>query len=130
MFKKPMNLGPFRERRHILTKYKCWVIDVEFFTVKGAAPIPLSLSVREILTDKVVVTTNVDYNSMPLQDLDDAVRQHQVRYSTRKVSSFHRKEYATRHYNDSKTNRMSLAMIGDVLRDAGFDPFTHRIFSW
>ncbi|KAJ4367067.1 hypothetical protein N0V83_007597 [Neocucurbitaria cava] len=107
-------------------RYILWLIDVEFGQVKGHNAIPYQVVVRDGSTGRIVVSSLVDYSSMSLQDLSNEVD----RFNKGRKSSFTSVSFMARHYRSDFTRGLSLATIGQILRNAGFNPDTHRILSW
>ncbi|KAH4308175.1 hypothetical protein HBH79_114170 [Parastagonospora nodorum] len=119
----------FRKIRDMCNNYVVWQIDAEFGTIAGCQPVVYSLTVREFPSNKVVVSTTIDYGSMPLQKLHDMIVTRLAAKGSRR-KGFHLVPYMRKQYRDNKTVRLSLASVGDCVREAGFSPDTHRVISW
>jgi hypothetical protein len=53
-----------------------WCIDVEFSQVRIVRGIPYILTVRDVKTAEIVISTTVDYEGQTLQAIEDALEQH------------------------------------------------------
>lgn len=127
----PTDAPTFREIREMVKNYTVWQIDAKFASIGGGCQqIVYSLTVREFPTNKIVISTMIDYGAIPLQDFEDALIAHLTRTGTAHSQSFHKLGYTRKQYRNIKTCSLSLAAVGDCFRDAGFSPETHRIISW
>jgi hypothetical protein len=105
-----------------------WAVDVEFPGVTGANSIPFYISVRDIWTERVVLLTSIDHDGIALKEIERLVVEH---YGGRNTPVWCWVAHFSRFYPGSLTTTgMSLAAVGDHLRDAGFSPQTHHILSW
>jgi hypothetical protein len=50
-----------------------WCIDVEFSQVRMVRGIPYILTVRDVKTAEIVISTTVDYEGQTLQAIEDAL---------------------------------------------------------
>jgi hypothetical protein len=106
-----------------------WTIDMEFCQLRGLAAIPFAMSIRDMKTGRLVLSTPVDYDSKTMVAMGAEMARHQALLG-KVMSTFGRQGYFSRWYEGDATHGMSMAAIGDHLRAAGFDPKTHRIVSW
>lgn len=102
---------------------------MESATPRQACSIPFILTVHDVKTDAIILSTTIDYESSTTQFIQDTLEQHQTQLgSTLSVSM--RTPYFTKFHHAATTSGMSPASVGDHLRAAGFSPETHRIISW
>ena len=106
-----------------------WTVDCEFANVKGAHAIVFIVTIRDVKTGDIILSTSVDYDRMELTDLERQLTTHQETLS-RRASRLCSVGYFAKWYNAFVTNGMSLPAIGEAMRTAGFSPSTHRIISW
>jgi hypothetical protein len=106
-----------------------WTVDCEFANVKGAQSIVFILTIRDVKTGDIILSTSVDYDRMELTELERQLTAYQEALS-RHASRFCSIQYFAKWYNAMATNGMSVPAIGEAMRAAGFSPSTHRIISW
>jgi hypothetical protein len=56
----------FQQIKQSCDDYTIWQIDTEFRVVKGTTPVVFTLTASEFLSNRIVVSTAVDYGAMPL----------------------------------------------------------------
>ncbi|KAJ4340954.1 hypothetical protein N0V95_007356 [Ascochyta clinopodiicola] len=115
--------------RNVYEDYQVWAVDTEFATASGAHAIPFSLSIRDLRSGKIVLSTSVDYGNMDLDDLETTLTQRQSNQQ-KLPSSWMKKSSFIRFYNHTHTIGVSLSAIGRRLRAEGFTPGTHKLVSW
>lgn len=122
----------FRKLRYVLRNFIVWVIDIEFGTVKNRGTVPYILTVREYSTGKIILSTPIDYGSVPLDDLQDILYHEHMKGKPKNpvCPPFLNKMYFAQFYENDFTCGMSLQAVRNMLRELGFDPDTHRILSW
>jgi hypothetical protein len=104
--------------------FTLWAVDTEFATIAGAHAIPFAISVRDVRSNHVILSTSIDY----LTEMQLKIAEHQGK---RGASTWCKAPYFSRFYSGSSTTKgMSLAAVGQHLRKAGFTPQTHRLLSW
>ncbi|KAH5703725.1 hypothetical protein HBI18_255280 [Parastagonospora nodorum] len=108
--------------------YSIWTIDAEFGQPSGMQAIPYSLSIRDMKTGDVVVSTSIDYG-MALSDIDATLKPYVT--SGRTMQSYVlTQRYLSKFYTGLKTHGLTLREVGEAIRKAGFSPDTHRVLSW
>jgi hypothetical protein len=127
---QPSDISCVRVVHEVDDKFEVWCIDVEFSQVRAVSTIPYILTVRDEKTGAIVLSTTVDYDGRGLQDVEDALEQHQQSYGSTVHKGLSTVRYFSKFYKSEHTHGMTLAAIGDYLRSVGFNPNTHRITSW
>ncbi|KAJ4361430.1 hypothetical protein N0V95_001847 [Ascochyta clinopodiicola] len=69
-----------RTVRNIYDTHITWVVDVEFCRPNGVQAVPFAISIRDLGTKDIVLSTTVDYNGIDLDDLEDKLGDHQRSY--------------------------------------------------
>lgn len=127
---RPTNLFAFRALHQMNGKYAMWIIDAEFSSIRGVNSIPWSISIRDLHTDNIIVSTSVDYD-LDLDDADEMMgEQSRVHSGLNNRAQWQNRSYFEKFYPGRRTSGMSLGAIGDAIRTAGFKPDTHCILSW
>ncbi|KAI8932700.1 hypothetical protein NX059_010192 [Plenodomus lindquistii] len=114
------------ERLHFdHANFVIWVIDCEFVAPFGANTIPFILTVRDVKTGAIIVSTTIDYGAMLLSDIVEELTKHQ---GQRGLTPFMCVEYMAGFYHGDRTSGLSMSAVGKILLDAGFTPNTHRVW--
>ncbi len=121
---------PFRRLKEMHDKYEVWTVDTEFGTLSGYNQIPYAIAVRNAKTDKIILSSAVDYNSMLLTDMEDLFRQIREEYTDSDLPTYLTRQYFQQFYIGLTICGLSLGAIGDLLRAKGFSLEIHRILSW
>jgi hypothetical protein len=103
-----------------------WTIDMEFCQLRDVAAIPSAMSIRDMKTGKLILSTSVDYDSKTMVATEAEIACHQALLG-KGISTFGRQGYFSKWYEGEVTHSMSMAAIGDHLRAAGLDRKIHRI---
>lgn len=112
----------------IYLRFVVWTVDCEFANVKGACSIVFIVTIRDVKTGDITLSTSVDYDRIELTELERQLTAYQETLS-RRTGHFCSVRYFTKWYNALVTNGISLPAIGEAMRTAGFSPSTHRIIS-
>jgi hypothetical protein len=123
------DLDEIRTIHELHNKFVIWTIDVEFATPRQACPIPFILTVRDVKTDAITLSTTIDYESSTMQYLQDTLEQHQTQFGSTRLLFMHTR-YFTKFYHAATTSSMSFGSVGNHFRAAVFSPEMHRIISW
>jgi hypothetical protein len=110
-------------------RFVVWTVDCEFANVKGAHSIVFIVTIRDVKTGDIVLSTSINYDRMELTELERQLTAYQETLS-RRASHFCSVGYLAKWYNALVTNGISLLAIGEAMRTAGFSPSIHRIISW
>ncbi|KAL2814984.1 hypothetical protein BJX63DRAFT_186835 [Aspergillus granulosus] len=99
-----------------------WVIDVEFYVMKGGiSPIPFQIAIRQ-LDGKLLLSTNVDYDLSLQRFLDQTKDEGTIK---RILPSLFR-----RYYGCERTNGMKPSKISTIIKQLGYRPDRTKILSW
>ncbi len=133
-FHQPLSakhLDQIRTLHRLFRDYTIWTIDVEFGTLTSTSPIPYAVTVRDAKTDEVIVSSAVDYASMPLDDMEAQIQEHHLTVSTNELPFWATKAYFAEVNQGNDTScGLILQAIGDQLRAQRFTPETYRILYW
>lgn len=124
-------IGIVREVYITHSRFHIWTVDCEFGAVRNAHCIPWIITIRDVKTGEIILSTPVNYENMELSEVEDAIRAYQLtQLPAGGVNRYCTAEYFTKFYNATNTNGMTLAAIGEAMRAASFKPSTHRVWSW
>jgi hypothetical protein len=99
-----------------------WTIDVEFVSLRVPwNAVPMQISVRNLWTDVSILTCQVDYGSMSLNDMQELIGP----FCNQNVFP----PAFAKNYHSDRTKGLSLGAIGKKLLESGFNSETHRIIS-
>jgi hypothetical protein len=97
-----------------------------------AHTIVYTLTIRDAQTGEIVISTPIGYDQIELEELEQQLFQYHsvTQRRTGNIPPLCQRRYFTKYYNSTTTIGMDLAAVGRAMREAGFSPETHRIFSW
>jgi hypothetical protein len=60
----------------IHSRFTIWCVDTEFVPPRGVCAVPYIITVRDVKTSKVIISTTIDYNGRSLQLIINVIKEH------------------------------------------------------
>lgn len=98
-----------------------WAIDTEFITISQSRPVMLSVSIRDMCTNEITVSCCVDYGQIEMSKLEELICK-RLNYLASTLIGFYTALNFRRYYYSSRTCRLSIRSISNIIRAKGFNP--------
>lgn len=102
------------------------IINAKLTLVQQVQPVPFHITICNTKINAIILRTAVNYGSTYLSNLKGLFRNN----SLEGIHAWHSVSYMAKWYHRPRTNRISLAEIGQYVEQVEFSPETHCILGW